>query len=53
LVLLTAKLGTTSKDYEAYLKSQHEYLQGLCMEPIEVIEKVEYMELLMKLYHLQ
>jgi hypothetical protein len=53
LVLLTAKLSTTSEDYEAYLKSEHEYLQGLCVQPIEVVKKVEHMELLMKLYCLQ
>jgi hypothetical protein len=53
LALLAAKLGTTSKDYEAYLQSEREYLQGLRIEPIEIVEKAEYMELLTKLFRLQ
>jgi Kyakuja-Dileera-Zisupton transposase len=53
LRILTSKLSTTSKDYKAYLKSEHKCLQDLCVEPPEVVKRAEYIDHLMKLYHLQ
>ena len=51
--MLSAELGTTPSGYDSYLKSEHDYLKSLKMEPIEVTSKVNYMELLVKLHHLQ
>ena len=48
-----AELGTTPSGYDGYLKSECDYLKSLKMEPIEVTSKVNYMELLVKLHHLQ
>jgi hypothetical protein len=53
LAVLSAELGTTSSDYDSYLKSECNYLKSLKTELIEVTSKVDYMELLVKLHHLQ
>ena len=53
LAVLSAQLCTTSADYDGYLKSERDYLKSLKTEPIEVTSKIDYMELLVKLYHLQ
>ncbi|KAF8236644.1 hypothetical protein L208DRAFT_1185011, partial [Tricholoma matsutake] len=45
---LTSKLSTTSKDYEAYLTSEHECLWNLCVEPPEVVEMADYIDHLIK-----
>ena len=53
LAVLSAKLGTTAADFEGYLISEREYLQGLTMEPPEVVRRANYMEHLIKLDQLQ
>lgn len=50
LSLLASKLSTTANDYETYLKSEHEYLKNLCVEPVEVMPKTKYIDHLIKLY---
>jgi len=47
---LSAKLKTTSADYEQYLTDERQYLRALKTEPIEVVLTADYMELLHKLY---
>lgn len=42
LRILASQLGTTSEDYEAYLTSECQYLQALCVEPPDVVEKADY-----------
>ena len=51
--MLSSQLEATSADYESYLQSEHNYLKTLQMEPIEITHAINYMELLIKLYHLQ
>ena len=53
LRILASQLGTTSEDYESYLKNECDYLQNLCVEPSEVAEKADYIDHLAKLYRLQ
>ena len=53
LSLLASKLGTTADDYETYLKSEHEYLKDLHVDPVDVIQKAKYIDHLIKLYHFQ
>ena len=53
LAVLSAELGTTPSGYNGYLKSERDYLKSLKTEPIKVTSKVDYMELLVKLHHLQ
>ena len=51
--MLSSQLEATSADYESYLQSERNYLKSLQMEPIEITQGINYMELLIKLYHLQ
>ena len=53
LSILGSKLGTTSEDYETYLKNERKYLQDLRVEPPEDVEKADYIDHLTKLYRLQ
>jgi hypothetical protein len=53
LAILLAQLGMTDADYEGYLRSEHNYLKSLQVEPVEVAHTADYMELLIKLYHVQ
>ena len=53
LAVLSAQLKMTSSDYDGYLKSEHNYLKSLQIEPIEITQIVDYMGLLIKLYHLR
>ena len=53
LAALAARLKTTDHDYESYLKAEHEHLQSLKSEPVEVQRAVDYMELLVKLQDLK
>ncbi|PPQ92117.1 LOW QUALITY PROTEIN: hypothetical protein CVT25_007973 [Psilocybe cyanescens] len=49
LVELSTKLNVGAADYKGYLKSEREYLAGLCTEPAEEQMKAEYVELLFNL----
>ena len=53
LRIIASQLGTTSEDYESYLKNEREYLQNLRVEPPEVAEKADYIDHLAKLYRFQ
>jgi hypothetical protein len=53
LAVLSAQLEMTSTDYDGYLESEQDYLRSLQVEPIEITQMLDYMELLVKLYRLQ
>lgn len=50
LDLLEARLGTTAADYESDLLEEQKYFKGLRAEPRNVMDTVEYIELLTKLH---
>jgi hypothetical protein len=50
---LVPSFGTSSNDYEAYLRSKCKYLEKLHVEPPKVVQTADYIEHLSKLYHLQ
>jgi hypothetical protein len=45
LAVLSAQLEMTSADYKSDLQSEHNYLKSLQMEPIEITQTINYMEL--------
>ncbi|KAI0696074.1 hypothetical protein BC835DRAFT_1406027 [Cytidiella melzeri] len=49
LRILSSKLGTTSADYEQYLKEEKAYLERLKAEPEEVSLRLEYLDSLQEL----
>jgi hypothetical protein len=53
LAILSEQLETSPADYDLYLESEHSYLRSLQVEPAKITRSMDYMELLIKLYHLQ
>ncbi|KAJ7679874.1 hypothetical protein B0H14DRAFT_3681713 [Mycena olivaceomarginata] len=50
LSVMEAQLGTTAEDYEAYHAAEVKYFAERCVEPPEVQQKCDYMDLLVKLH---
>ncbi|KIY46276.1 hypothetical protein FISHEDRAFT_75780 [Fistulina hepatica ATCC 64428] len=48
LAKLLAHYKLTPTDYDRFLEEEHAYLQGLEKEPVELMQRFEYMELLQK-----
>jgi hypothetical protein len=50
LSVMEAQLGTTAEDYEAYHAAEVKFFAERCVEPPEVQQKCDYMDLLVKLH---